>query len=146
MQDIDGSEVYFHALNVISDKSDYHEKVYANWKYKERQIWVYFSEWKKEWQTPEFLLWIVNHESLHGVIDDIMDEEKLWSRYPDGVWTGFPFICGMDQVYDCSTFDLHFLPKIQSKGEYVLTSCSGRQTILSKSFAEKILSTVLTRK
>jgi hypothetical protein len=138
MSCVDGSEIYFYSMKIFQEDSAHHPQIYANWKCEERQVWVYFSEWKEEFKCPEFLLWVINHEFLHGIIDGILDDDDLWKKPPDGLWQEFPFFCGIDEVYGFSSFDTHFLPIIQERGGYVITGISGDQIIFGINFANKI--------
>lgn len=131
-----GAEIYFKNRPVFSVQEEYKGKlVYAKWKARQRQIWIFFNSWKKEFQNPEFLMWIINHEFLHSVIDDILDTDGIY----DETYHDFPFVVGIDEMFGVSQFETHVLPKIMEKGYYLATFPGGTKHWFGVDFANKIL-------
>jgi len=132
---VDGSAIYFRA----DEMRNHCEKAYARWKHREREIHIYYETWTGIYRNPEFLAWTINHEVLHAMIDDILEEDNLWKKNEKGVWNHWPFACGLDELFGFSFFDIYVLPKIASKRFYVLTNCLGDQEFLGLDFARHVL-------
>lgn len=132
-----GAELYFKIQKEISNKQEYSigRPVYGRWKYKERQIWLYWVHWKPEFQNPEYLMWIINHEFLHSTIDDFLEEDDLY----DDAWREFPFMCGLDEMFGISSFDTHLLPFVREKGSFYVVISNTEKQFFPLELVNKIL-------